>query len=69
MNLRQLDKKYFGRQGEPEDVVVGNSADNYLTDARGRKYIDFMMGWCENHGGFQLRACSILEPGWSKGSW
>jgi hypothetical protein len=23
MNLRQLDKKYFGRQGEPEDVIVG----------------------------------------------
>jgi acetylornithine/succinyldiaminopimelate/putrescine aminotransferase len=46
MNLRQLDKKHFGRQGEPEDIIVGNSADSYLTDARGRKYIDFMMGWC-----------------------
>ena len=44
MNLVQRDKKYFGRQGEPEDVVVGNSADSYLTDARGRRYIDFMMG-------------------------
>ena len=44
MNLRQLDNKHFGRQGEPEDVVVGNSADSYLIDARGRKYIDFMMG-------------------------
>jgi len=25
MNLRQLDKKHFGRQNEPEDVIVGNS--------------------------------------------
>jgi len=52
MNLRQLDKKYFGRQGEPQDVVVGNSADSYLTDARGRKYIDFMMGWCVGNLGW-----------------
>lgn len=44
MNLRQLDRKHFGRHGEPEDVIVGNSADSYLIDARGRKYIDFMMG-------------------------
>lgn len=36
MNLRQLEKKYFGRRGEPEDVIVGNSADSYLTDSRGR---------------------------------
>src|SRR6476469_1223255 len=61
MNLRQLDKKYFGRQGEPEDVVVGNSADSYLTDARGRKYIDFMMGWCVGNlgwGNTEIRAAA-----------
>ena len=45
MKLNQLDRKYFGRQSAPEDVIVGNSADSYLIDARGRKYIDFMMGW------------------------
>src|SRR3569623_3820520 len=61
MNLRQLDKKYFGRRGEPEDVIVGNSADSYLTDARGRKYIDFMMGWCVGNlgwGNTELRAAA-----------
>src|SRR5690349_6852427 len=54
MNLRQLDKKYFGRGGggEPEDIIVGNSADSFLTDARGRKYIDFMMGWCVGNLGW-----------------
>src|SRR6478672_10456829 len=59
MNLRQLDRKHFGRQGEPEDVVVGNSADSYLTDARGKKYIDFMMGWCVGNlgwGNTEIRA-------------
>ena len=52
MDLRQLDKKYVGRHGEPEDVIVGDSADSYLTDARGRKYIDFMMGWCVGNLGW-----------------
>jgi 4-aminobutyrate aminotransferase-like enzyme len=59
MDLRQLDKKYFGRQGEPEDVIVGNSEDSYLTDTRGRKYIDFMMGWCVGNlgwGNSEIRA-------------
>src|SRR3569832_3012456 len=61
MNLRQLDKKYFGRRGEPEDVIVGDSADSYLTDARGRKYIDFMMGWCVGNlawGSTEFRAAA-----------
>ena len=61
MKLRELDKKHFGRQGEPEDVVVGNSADSYLTDARGRKYIDFMMGWCVGNLGWantEIRAAA-----------
>jgi adenosylmethionine-8-amino-7-oxononanoate aminotransferase len=60
-NLRQVDKKYFGRQGEAEDVIVGNSADSYLTDARGRKYIDFMMGWCVGNlgwGNTEIRAAA-----------
>jgi hypothetical protein len=61
MNLRQRDKKHFGRQGEPEDVIVGNSADSYLTDTRGRKYIDFMMGWCVGNlgwGNTEIRAAA-----------
>src|SRR3978361_14870 len=61
VDLRQLDKKHFGRQGEPEDVVIGNSADSYLTDARGRKYIDFMMGWCVGNlgwGNTEIRAAA-----------
>ena len=61
MNLRLLDKKHFGRQGEAEDVIVGDSADSYLTDARGRKYIDFMMGWCVGNlgwGNTEIRAAA-----------
>src|SRR3569623_1578209 len=61
MNLRQLDNKHFGRRGEAEDVIVGNSADSYLIDARGRKYIDFMMGWCVGNlgwGSTEIRAAA-----------
>jgi glutamate-1-semialdehyde aminotransferase len=61
MNLRQLDEKYFGREGEPQDVIVDNSVDSHLTDARGRKYIDFMMGWCVGNLGWantEIRAAA-----------
>jgi len=61
MKLRQLDKRHFGRQGEPEDVIVGNSADSYLIDTHGRKYIDFMMGWCVGNlgwGNTEIRAAA-----------
>jgi acetylornithine/N-succinyldiaminopimelate aminotransferase len=63
MNLRQRDTKYFGREGEPEDVIAGGSADSYLTDARGRKYVDFMMGWCVGNLGWwstEIRAAELL---------
>ena len=43
VNLRKLDQKYFGRHGEPADVVVGDSADSNLIDAPGRKYNEFIM--------------------------
>ena len=61
MNLRELDRKHFGRHGDPQDVVVGNSADSYLIDTRGRKYIDFMMGWCVGNlgwGNTEIRAAA-----------
>lgn len=61
MDLRRADRKYFGRQHEPRDVVVGHSADSHLTDTRGRVYIDFMMGWCAGNlgwGNTQIRAAA-----------
>lgn len=52
MDLRQLDRKYFGRRDKPRDVIVGHSADSHLVDTRGREYIDFMMGWCAGNLGW-----------------
>ena len=52
MDLRDADDTYFGRQHEPRDVIVGHSEDSRLTDARGREYIDFMMGWCAGNLGW-----------------
>jgi acetylornithine/succinyldiaminopimelate/putrescine aminotransferase len=66
MNVRQLDKKYFGRQDDPKQVIVGNSADSYLTDSRGRTYIDFMMGWCVGNlgwGNTEIRAAASKFDG------
>jgi 4-aminobutyrate aminotransferase-like enzyme len=61
MQLREMDRKYFGREGEPKDVIVGDSSDSFLTDARGRRYIDFMMGWCVGNlgwGNTEIRAAT-----------
>src|ERR1043166_7168503 len=61
MNLRQLDKKHFGRQNKPNDVIIGSSTDSYVINTRGRKYIDFMTGWCVGNlgwGNTELRAAS-----------
>jgi hypothetical protein len=61
MNVRQLDKRFFGRQGDAEDIVVAKSAASYLTDSRGRNYIDFMMGWCVGNlgwGNTEIRAAA-----------
>lgn len=66
MNLRQFDRMHFGRHGEPQDVVVGSSADSYLTDTRGRRYIDFMMGWCVGNlgwGNTEIRAAARTFDG------
>jgi hypothetical protein len=37
MKLRELDRKYFGGQGEPGDVIAGNSADSCLNGLVCRK--------------------------------
>jgi len=46
-NTKQLDRKFFAR--EPGDVrypEIVRSKGNYLYAADGKRYIDFLMGWC-----------------------
>lgn len=52
MNLRQLDRRYLAREDEPEDVAVARTNGSWLYDEEGRRYIDFLSGWCVGNFGW-----------------
>ncbi len=55
MNTEEKDKKYLGRGGGPKKLEVAHSQGNYVIDAKGRKYIDFYMGWCVGNVGWGVK--------------
>ncbi|UOF00659.1 class-III pyridoxal-phosphate-dependent aminotransferase [Bdellovibrio reynosensis] len=52
MNLRQLDEKYLSRSSDPENIEVIKTKGSFIYDAKGKKYIDFTMGWCVGNVGW-----------------
>jgi acetylornithine/succinyldiaminopimelate/putrescine aminotransferase len=55
MTLAEKDKKYLGRgEGAPVPFVVTKTRGPYLFDDKGRKYIDFVMGWCVGNIGWDV---------------
>jgi acetylornithine/succinyldiaminopimelate/putrescine aminotransferase len=46
-----LEKRYLG-QGEAPEIQVVRAQGSHLFDASGRKYIDFVMGWCVGNFGW-----------------
>ncbi|OHA00435.1 MAG: aminotransferase [Candidatus Sungbacteria bacterium RIFCSPHIGHO2_02_FULL_47_11] len=54
MNTKQKDKKYLGRDEAPRSLVVAKSKGVFVYDERGRKYIDFFMGWCVGNIGWNV---------------
>lgn len=45
-------KRFLVQNGGNADIEVGRARDNFVYDARGRKYIDFIMGWCVGNFGW-----------------
>ena len=56
MNLRQLDRKYLGRESPAQDVQVARTKGAFVYDARGKRYIDFLSGWCVGNFGWDNTA-------------
>ena len=56
MNLRQLDRKYVGRESRAQDIQVARTKGAFVYDARGRRYIDFLSGWCVGNFGWDNTA-------------
>ena len=45
-------KRFLVQSGGVADIEVARARGNYVYDARGRKYIDFIMGWCVGNFGW-----------------
>ncbi|HJQ40771.1 MAG TPA: aspartate aminotransferase family protein [Thermoanaerobaculia bacterium] len=56
MNLRQLDRKYLGRESPAQDLQVARTKGAFVYDASGRRYIDFLSGWCVGNFGWDNTA-------------
>src|SRR5688572_1629430 len=46
MRTKECDETYVGRDAEAYDLEVVRAEGSTLIDARGRRVIDFVMGWC-----------------------
>ena len=51
-NIKQKDRKFLGRDLPALDLDIIKSDGNFLYDSKGRKYIDFLMGWCVGNVGW-----------------
>lgn len=49
------DKKYLGREGNPRPIVVSRQKGPYVWDEKGKRYIDFFMGWCVGNVGWNVK--------------
>src|SRR5258706_13775072 len=56
MNVRQTDSRFLVRDSPAEDLQIARSSGSFLFDARGRRYIDFVMGWCVGNFGWDNNA-------------
>lgn len=52
MNTLQKDQQFLGRDVKPFPLQITKSDGSYLYDEKGKKYIDFVMGWCVGNIGW-----------------
>ena len=77
--IRQKDKKYLGREGKARPLTVVRQKGPYVFDEKGRKYIDFAMGWCVGNMGWnvdeivrktkQFNGPTYVSPGYLYKGW
>src|SRR5688572_23493735 len=52
MRLQEIDQTYVGRDTEPSRIEVAAQEGSYVFNKRGKKYLDFTMGWCVGNFGW-----------------
>jgi adenosylmethionine-8-amino-7-oxononanoate aminotransferase len=55
MNLKRRERAFLAGASELEDLQVRKTDGSFLYDGRGRKYVDFIMGWCVGNVGWGSR--------------
>jgi 4-aminobutyrate aminotransferase-like enzyme len=66
MTTRQRNRKYLGRDSEPDDLQVTRAQGSRVFDADGKSYIGFTSGWCVGNLGWgdgEIRAQLRTESG------
>src|SRR5687768_14500556 len=53
--VKQADRAYIGRDEPAEDVQFARARGSVIYDARGKRYIDFLAGWCAGNLGWAHR--------------
>ena len=67
LSMHRPRKRFLVQNGGTADLEVARARGNYLYDTRGRKYIDFLMGWCVGNFGWarptlRRRVCAFDGP-------
>jgi acetylornithine/succinyldiaminopimelate/putrescine aminotransferase len=72
-------KRFLVQNGGNADLEVARARGNYVYDPRGRKYIDFIMGWCVGNFGWARPALrrrvhafngpDYIYPGYTYRAW
>ena len=62
MTSTALEKRYLGQSETPE-IQVARAEGSYIFDANGKKYIDFVMGWCVGNFGWRPAAIASYSGG------
>lgn len=52
MKLQQRARKFLGRDSDAEEFQVARSEGRCVVDANGKRYIDFLAGWCVGNLGW-----------------
>ena len=50
--VRRRDRRFLARGSDPEDLEVVKAKGTFVLDARGRRSIDFITGWCVGNLGW-----------------
>jgi acetylornithine/succinyldiaminopimelate/putrescine aminotransferase len=50
--VKQLDRAHLGRTSDADELQVARADGSWLYDVHGRKYLDFVMGWCVGNLGW-----------------